>query len=452
MILNTRNNNKKVYITESKCRLMLEGEWNLHYGEGSSRTKAGYGYGRGGGHTLEPHKTDNKFVMPGRDTGHFGSGTYFSTYKGDEKSQDILKSNEGNPDPHFIQIGDGVYRVDFDLYKNLYRVTSKRHGDVLFTMMMNLNNMYNKICRDMGKFNQGWANYDNAVNYQIIKKNAEGLGLRCPSYYELTRMAQEHGKNDDAIQSFSTLFMEWNGYNGVNVSGIEGYDNTLHGSVIYDLSKVNTDMELVNPKNLYTGSDDSTNTTSIVSDGYFDDMYNSLKGKDFMWSDKLNDMPLSKAMRMLKNFCDYGKILSPFAIRRLNDDLAKRYLRLIYVKRPARYWYDCIADEFFGYDESKYYLELVDKYGAYYWVNYYDRNHSGKYVSGLINLLDYFDNKAGWWKYDTNEEINAVKTEQLNKLMPYMERDLTEYELDYIANDYYLTVDEDEYDEDYDGQ
>jgi hypothetical protein len=31
--------------------------------------------------------------------------------------------------------------------------------------------------------------------------------------------------------------MEYNGYNGVNVNNIEGWDNTTHGSVIYDISK-----------------------------------------------------------------------------------------------------------------------------------------------------------------------------------------------------------------------
>ena len=71
----------------------------------------------------------------------------------------------------------------------------------------------------MGNFDDGsHANYNNAINYQIISRNAEALNLKCPSYYKLTRMAQEHGKDKDAIQSFSTLFMELNGYNGVNVS------------------------------------------------------------------------------------------------------------------------------------------------------------------------------------------------------------------------------------------
>lgn len=434
MILNIKEEkNKKVYISESQCGLLAESEWNLHYGGATN----GYG-GKEGGHTLAPYKTDNKFVMPGRDTGHFGSGTYFSTYEGDAKSQEVLNGSMGNTNPNFIQIGDGVYRVDFDLYKNLYRVRTKRQGDVLFTMMMNLNRMYNKICRNQGKFGSGNDSvYDNGMLYQIIKRNAEGLGLRCPSYYQLTRMAQEHGRNDEAIQSFSTLFMEWNGYNGVNVSGVEGYDNTLHGSVIYDLSKTNGDMEEVSPKSLYTGGEDGGSTNSIVSKGYFDDMHNSMTGKDFMFYDKLNEMPLPQAMRMLKNYSDSGKILDWYIIGKLNDNLAQRYLRLIYVKQPRKYWYDCIADEFFGYENGKHYMELIEKYGAYYWVNYYGKNHAGKYVSGLVELLSNFDSNHGWWKYDDSEQIRAVKQEYLDKLMSYMRRDLEESEKKYIEEDYF---------------
>ena len=65
--------NRKVYINPKQYSVLKESEWNLHYG--------GYdnGYGHGG-HSMKPHMSDNKHVMVGRDTGHFGSGTYFSTY------------------------------------------------------------------------------------------------------------------------------------------------------------------------------------------------------------------------------------------------------------------------------------------------------------------------------------------------------------------------------------
>ena len=141
----------------------------------------------------------------GRDTGHFGSGTYFSTYS-DKNLSSSYGSNVGK-DNRYIKVGDNLYRVDFDLYKNLFRVHSKKEGDVLFTMMKNLNRMYAKISRDFGKFDEKDAIYNNSIEYQIILKNSKALGLKCPSYMQLTRMAQELGKNDNRIESFSTAFM-----------------------------------------------------------------------------------------------------------------------------------------------------------------------------------------------------------------------------------------------------
>jgi len=42
-------------------------------------------------------------------------------------------------------------------------------------------------------------------------------------------------------RSMSTRIMEYNGYNGVNTSGVPALDNTTYGSVIYDMQKINTD-------------------------------------------------------------------------------------------------------------------------------------------------------------------------------------------------------------------
>ena len=205
-----------IILSQNAINVLKEAQWNYHFGKN---------------HTREPYLSDNKFQMFGRETGQFGSGTYFSTYNGkwyDEK-YGSEKPNHGE----FIQVDDNVYRVDMNMYKNLYRVRTKRVGDILYTMCKNLNRFYNRVV-SMGHFSQQMARYDNADVYQIIRNNAEALGLNCPSYLELTRMAQKH----EGIQSFSTLFMEWNGYNGVNVSGVEYYDNTKHGSVIYDVNKV----------------------------------------------------------------------------------------------------------------------------------------------------------------------------------------------------------------------
>ena len=405
-------NNRKVYINPKQYSIIKESEWNFHFGKN---------------HNLKPHYSDNKRQMGGRETGHFGSGTYFSTYR-DMKDIDEYGVLNRNQNPNFIEVHDHVYRVDFDLYKNLYRVRSKKQGDILYTMMRNLNNMYNKIAYQ-GYYNPKSANYDNAENYQIIKRNAEALGLKCPSYFDLTRMAQRH----EGMQSFSTVFMEWNGYNGVNVSGVDYYDNTKHGSVIYDLSKTDTEMKEVQPNNLYTSYKDSSYDDTIVSNGYGDVIFDSLRGEYIGWYNKLNEMPLVKAMRVLKNYTDGGKVLDFYVVKNLNPELIKRYLRLIFVKNPNGYWDDPVLDKFVRGDESKHFAKLIDEYGAYYWVNYVPRGKS--YDTVLTNLLNNFAWNIGW---DVDEaEERKKKEEYLEKLMSYMQRDLTESEKEYIKEDYF---------------
>lgn len=392
--------------------MLSESEWNFHVGKD---------------HDMKPYGSDNRYRMLGRETGHFGSGTYFSTYKGSDSVKDYGDSNP-NKNHNFIKIGDSVYRVDFSLYKNLYRVRNKRQGDILYTMMRNLNGFFNRV-NFMGDFVPNEANYDNATRYQIIRQNAEALGLNCPSYYELTRMAQNHGKDKEAIQSFSTLFMEWNGFNGVNVSGVEYYDNTKHGSVIYDLSKTDTEMDEISPVNLYTGSRNSAYDDTIASKGFNDYTERSIRGDDLFWTDELNNMKLPKALRLLKNYTDSGKILDPYQVKKMNDELAKRYLRLIYVKRPKGYWSDPIEDDMFGSKNCDRYIDLIDKYKAYYWVNY---QCSGKWKSVLVKLLSNFSNNAIW--EDNTEEL---KKQYLDNLLSYMTRELTPYEKEYIDEDYF---------------
>ena len=418
--------NRKVYISEHQCNLLLgESEWGFHFGKG---------------HNGKPYVSDNKFQMLGRETGHFGSGTYFSTYRG-VKDIDNYGDLSRNFNPNFIEIRDNVYRVDFDLYKNLYRVRSKKQGDVLYTMMKNLNGMYNRIASDFGKVGSHSkdSNYDNARYYQIIRHNAEALGLRCPSYYELTRMAQRHGSDDGGVQSFSTLFMEWNGYNGVNVSGVDYYDNTKHGSVIYDLSKVDTEMEEVSPRSLYSGYKDSPYDDTIVQ-GYGDNpKIEALKGEYIGWYDRLNEMSLNDALRVLKNYTDSGNVLNYYNLKQLKPELIKRYLRLIYVKNPNGYWDDPIYNEIINGRGSKYYAELIDEYGAYYWVNYVSREGHG---SILVNLLSNF----AWnipWSASEKEEMK-LKEDYYNKLMSFMKRDLTSYEKSYVKEDYFEIEEEEE--------
>ena len=374
-------NNKKIVLNEAP-------EWNFHI----SRD--------GGEHDMRPYGSDNKYQMVGRDTGHFGSGTYFSTYP--RNGYKDKYTGKGDNNPEFIKVDDKVYRVDFDLYKNLYRVNSKRQGDVLFTMLQRCNAFFNQI-NDMGKFNQRYASYNNAKLYQEIKANANALGLKCPSYYDLTRMAQSH----QGVQSFSTVFMEYNGFNGVNVSGIDYYDNTLHGSVIYDLSKTNGDMEQIKPKDLFNVRDGGQSNTLAYK---WDDIkMNALEGNDYMYSDKLKDMDKVTLMRVLKNNIASGKPISVFRLRELGEDVIKSYLKLAYQTYTGV--------EILDGDQSKYFVELIDKYKLYYWVNYFKSN-----TSGLIALLHYKSYEVDWNLSD--EEVIDAQRKIFNELKPYLHREL----------------------------
>jgi hypothetical protein len=385
-----------------------EQEWNFHFGKE---------------HNGQPYISDNKYQMAGRSTGHFGSGTYFSTYR---DINDIDKYGElsRNQNPNFIEIKDHVYRVDFDLYKNLYRVRNKRQGDVLYTMMANLNHMFYRIT-DLGEFRSKSANYNNAGLYQEIKANADALNLKCPSYYQLVRMAQNH----KGIQSFSTLFMELNGYNGVNVSGVEYYDNTLHGSVIYDLSKVNGDMEEVNPRTLYTDEPNPSNNDTVVYNSLNDYNIAALRGKDLFWPSELNGMPTNEALRLLKNHIDGGHILDPFTLKNINDNLLKRYFRLLFTRNNTDFWGDKLCDEILNGRYRKYYIELIEKTNSLYWANY-----NSKKASGLIALLDSFERNLDWGL--NNKQELRLKKQYLKKLQQYITRPLTQEEQDYIKDDY----------------
>lgn len=387
-----------------------ENEWNFHYGKD---------------HDGKPYRSDNKFHMGGRDTGHFGSGTYFSTYSSDSYDTRGYSDKrwqwigDENHDPHFIQIDNHVYRVDFDLYKNLYRVRSKRQGDVLFSMLKRVNAFYNKIAY-MGDFRPQYADYNNALNYQIISNNAKALNLKCPSYYDMTRMAQQH----TGLQSFSTVFMEYNGYNGVNVSGIAYYDNTTHGSVIYDLSKIDTTMEEVKPNSLDAPNRfNQGQNTAIV---YKNDDLEMLAGtgqSEYKWVEQLNDLPTNRAMRILKNSIQDRNVISGIYLNKLNDTLLSRYLRLLYVVNPI----DGGEHIFYGYsNDGEYYIEAIIKTRSFFWVNY-SSNEYRRYGTGFTMIAQemFYSLPYGKDRYKGRIKI-------MDELKQYLKRELTDYEKDFI--------------------
>lgn len=290
--------------------------------------------------------------------------------------------------------------------------------------------MYSKINSNFGKFDKNRATYDNSIQYQIIKKNSKALGLKCPSYMELTRMAQELGKDDDRIESFSTYFMEWNGYNGVNVSGIHFYDNTTHGSVIYDLSKVSGDIEKVDDGKKFISARGNSFANTIVRNGWVDSDAESLNGdtnSDILFTYNLNEMDDKHAMRILKNYTSRGIIPSILSLSGLRDSITKRYLEYLYVKNPSDYFGRHKLCDNFVNDYS--FARLVKRVGAWYWLKYkHSDNSDTKLLVNLAKCYDFdfddsdLDNPSFW------DEERKKKRKYIDFLLQHVDRNLTEME------------------------
>ena len=254
---------------------------------------------------LEPHVSDNIFRMAGRDTGHFGSGLYFSTYRLRDKAdydKDYGKySNFRDQSSNLIKVKNSVYRVDFDIYKNLYRVSSNKHGEVLFKTLKQLNGIFYSYDHGERELSR-W--------YLVILNNFKHLGLRLPGYREFFKMLKEAKVVNDSrwskdgvdknayIASFSTRIMEWNGYNGINVSGLSDYDNTLHGSVIYDTKKIGGELKPVDFDSFIGYKD------GVASSGY-DDLVAKVLSGEFLSEEgikELNKLPLDKSSILIKRY------------------------------------------------------------------------------------------------------------------------------------------------------
>lgn len=299
----------KIIVTEKQLiNLINEHEFNYHL---SLKGKV---------KDLKPYGSDNLIRMDfSRHTGHFGSGFYFSTY-----SCEDFNNLHGNVDPHdgnFKQVEENVYRVDFDLYKNLFRVKNVKHGDALFLTLKLINQAFSLYMAE----SEDLSNY-----YLKIIKNAHELGLKIPKYRDFIKMLQKakldytkmRNKETDSendIRSMSTRIMEYNGFNGVNVSGIEIYDSRLHGSVIYDLSKQSSTPIKVKDIDYFCH-----NKSNILG-------HNLEVETDFLRGEKVNylkilKLPKNQQILFIKR---YKRFISSYFLDEFGDDLKKLYYRFL---------------------------------------------------------------------------------------------------------------------------
>ncbi len=392
-------------IKESIDKVLNEATWNYHYGKN---------------HNGKPYISDNRYFMRSRNTGHFGSGTYFSTYNDKTYNNPNPKYGNKHPNqtPNFIEIDDNIYRVDIDLYKNLYRVYNKKQGDVLYTLLSVLNRMFNLI--EWGSDTSNLSAY-----YQKVIRNSNALQLSCPSFRELVGMMKKHSKSDE-IKSFSTYFMEYNGYNGVNVSGVDYYDNTLHGSVIYDLSKIEGDIEEKMPKNLSHSKGEYYDDIVVPNDNHDNDYeLNALMDnneRSFIWH--LNDIDEKRALRILKNYLSTGKVVSAYSLTSIgNENILSIYLKLVYNKVSKGY--NEIVEEWFSYKNIEFLWDAVKKTNSYYWMNYIPQR--GETLL-LVAVKEYYYSLP--WGDDNKDKIQQY----VNFLKTKMNREFTEDELKKIED------------------
>lgn len=396
--------NHKIIISEKHIPLILnEATYNYHKNDGTEYREH------------EPYVSDNKFMMVGRGTGHFGSGTYFSTYRytDNESDKNLDDTYRSLHCPEFVQLRNGLYRVDMDLYKNLYTVQTEKEGDLLFSMCKRLNNFFNVIWNS--------NRYDLKEYYFRIKNNADALGLNTPNYLQLIRMAQKLSKNKEDIRSFSTVFMEYNGYNGVNISGIEKYDNTTHGSVIYNMDKVEGDIEPV--KNHPTDISFQHPIKGHSMDDYLSYQNYGFEGNNEIASytqdeyktfENIESFPWQKQLSFIKNLIKSGIIPKPYNIKKCDERAQKFFLHYCY-KLAKKGELD--KNELYDFNEDIIRLiDIVQKYKMYYLVN--------------INSSFFEDILFELTKYADKEESLSI----YNMLKPYLDKPLSKEDDEYYLN------------------
>ena len=152
-----------------------------------------------------------------RSTGHYGTGTYFVSNEESDRMQNSSFTRSDRPRKE-------VDFDDYNLYKPLIESEAKRLHDGLKAVN------YNK-----------YDDFDYRVMVDDLKRNGitqEQIDNAKNAVEEARQKYEKEGYNDkyDAeVDSLSTVFMKSLGFDGIDVRGLEGYDNTSYGSVIYDL-------------------------------------------------------------------------------------------------------------------------------------------------------------------------------------------------------------------------
>jgi hypothetical protein len=308
---------------------ILEGEYMFH-STGGNKTND-----RIDVDNVTPYYSDSIIFMSGRDTGHFGSGMYFSTYSCKDYgaySDDVQKYKDDYKPEHkkLLKVAEGLYRVNTDLYQNLYRIQNEEQGRLLHKALSWIN-------ASTSYYDDGNP-LDKRMSYPRFKHNLELLGLKMPPYREFVNMVAKAGHYEDNKdfdrRSMSTRIMEYNGYNGVNTSGIPALDNTTYGSVIYDIQKINTDFVPVGKNQIFK----------------YCEMRNGIINNDRSIFD--NQTPEKMIMYLLGN----DERVPAYKIKRIPE----KYLSFFF-NRHYYFLYDYDLEDLSEFTKKMYFISLVKK-------------------------------------------------------------------------------------------
>ena len=155
-----------------------------------------------------------------RSTGHYGTGTYFISKEEEERIKDSSFFTRKDRPRKEVDFND------YELYKPLIEPEARRLHEGLKAI--------------------NYSEYD-SYDLRFMKDDLVRNGISEDKINNAIRKTKEmkedyikKGYDDDyegQYDSLSTIFMKALGFNGIDVRGLEGYDNTSYGSVIYDLNK-----------------------------------------------------------------------------------------------------------------------------------------------------------------------------------------------------------------------
>lgn len=347
-----------------------------------------------------------KWEGAGHETGSFGSGMYFTdaypydNRYNDEKKDAIKKAyvDWRKDGEKFIQIGDGIYRVNTDFFKNLYILKSQGEGEILEELMEKIN-AFVRSCNYEDYRGTSFGVKRRQRYWLVIQRNAKLLGLRVPwTYREFYNFAYSYIQDTTIKQTPATIFMEMNGFNGVDASRAGRYNSYHQGSVIYDLSKVETEMVPVQGTrdNFRLAHNDLYRT---MTDDVLDNKASTSHFRDGKYgTEKDNPEELMKALRRYDMILDHSKFSS------LPEEYKSEYLKVMYrnIKNgyisldPSHGYYPGRKDNLRTIKE---YVKDFVRYQAYYFMNI-----NPSITQGILNELS--------WGYGIKKEvaINFVKS------------------------------------------